>query len=276
LCPLDAVLPLAGYDFERARILVRSLQYFFEDLGTIWVVATEDVIERFHHQFVGWKFALVPEAKVIPELPLYNFLRRVAGKRRMWGDFVQQLVKLAIADHVQSDWYLCLDADVICLRYTRADDLVRQGRAVGIRYKTEMTQRHRLWYANAARVLSLPASGYMHGVTPALLHRRAVRDLAAHVARGGFGSLGWRWTLMLREPWTEYSLYNTYLEATGQYESYYRPQETGLYDTVWSGHEFDEWDPAALPEGVYFTVVQSNQFVPAIDVWTKVRAIVGG
>jgi len=49
---------------------------------------------------------------------------------KIQGWYLQQLIKLAIAEHIKTDFYLTLDADVICVKPVYFSDLVKDGCAV--------------------------------------------------------------------------------------------------------------------------------------------------
>ena len=248
---VDAVLPLAAHDLERAQILFLTLERFFEPLGTLWVVAPDAELEPVRARVPFGE--VLADSEVVPEL---------ADGATPHGWHVQQLVKLAIADRAASPFYLTLDADVICVRRTRHHDLVHDGRALA-----QITKPHHPeWNDDAERVLGLPRSGRQYGVTPALLSREGVVALQRHL--GG----GWRARLLRELPWTEYALYNTFLEATGQWtRRHVSGGDRCIYgNDVWIGSQWPGWRPKA--DGRYFfSVVQSATRVPAADVLERVE-----
>ena len=71
-----------------------------------------------------------------------------------------QLVKLSIATMVETDFYLTLDADVVCVKPLRFDALIRDGRAVT---NTTSEDWHSDWYGWCERVLGMRRSGITHG-----------------------------------------------------------------------------------------------------------------
>jgi hypothetical protein len=272
---LDAILPLTCTDLDRARVLIRSLDRFCPDLRTCWIAVPDSECVTIRREIGGERYRVVPESRIVPELPRINLLRRILRRRPMSGWQVQQLIKLAACDHVGTDWYLTLDADVICLQPWRYGDLIRDDRALGIRYPGPLPQ-DAAWYQEAARVLKLPPTmGIMHGVTPALLHRGIVHLLARRITDlTVLGRvLGWRAILIREMGWTEYTLYNTFLEARGLYDNYYWVG-TGMYaNSVWQAEQFETWDPGKGSS--YFTVVQSNLKIPVERVWAKVAPHLG-
>jgi hypothetical protein len=275
---LDAVLPLTANDVDRAQILIRSLEAFFEPLGTCWVVAPDGDVAAVRVRVPRAGFSVLPESAVIPEIGRFRAAARLRERLRIVGPpihgwFVQQLVKLAIADRVATPFYLTLDADVVCVRPTAYDDLVVDGRAL----VQTTPPNHPEWNDDAERVLRLPRSERQYAVTPALLAPQAVAELAAHVERLVRPRLrrfvSWRSFLLRNLPWTEYALYHTFLEARGRFERYHvLAGHDAIYsNSVWMAGDFDEWDPAAT--ATPFSVVQSATRIPPERVWAKVRSV---
>lgn len=148
--------------------------------------------------------------------------------------------------------------------------------------------------------LSAPKKGILHNVTPAVLARDGVLALRAHLEgrlpSGGIRGVKQRlalfrhrnevarlskWRLMLASgtPWTEYSLYYTYLEATGQFSKFHTLSPRPIYDiyrSIWYAGRprIEDWNPRQCFEGdgpPWFVVVQSQTRVPATAVWRKVE-----
>ena len=291
---IDAVLPLTLQDYERSDLLRESLRRFFADLGTCWVVVRDDEFDQITTMIKDSKYRVIPESAIIPELGFYNFLRRVASRshKPTSGYHVQQLIKLAIAAFVDTEFYLTLDADVICIRPVRASDLISAGRAITHRYPLSL---HLEWYLHAERVLGLRRSGWSHAVTPSLLNREAMLKFQRYLERRvnpvlrflafflpqrsrlKANLVSWRSYLIRNLPWTEYSLYNTFLEAFDLYESYYAAGSGSMVygNGVWERGEFPSWDPGAnaRPDepNFFFTVVQSHTGVSVREVRERVR-----
>lgn len=299
---LDAVLPLRLHDYERFTILDRSLRLNFRDLGRCWVVTTDAEHAELRRMVDSEMYRVVPESWLVPELsayrPLYRLLYRtpvgmLLGKRyNTAGWFVQQLVKLAIAEKIETDFYLTLDADVICMKPVGHDDLVENSRAITHIHPGDV---HPDWYADAERVLGMARSGVTHGVTPSVLSRDGVLQLheflATRVSRtpSALGALcprgsrlrdlfcGWRSHLLRNTPWTEYSLYYTFLESTRTFDWYHvRRGREAIYDSdrsVWFKRDLAEVNIEEFMRGEgFFLVIQSNTGIPAEEIWDKVRA----
>jgi Family of unknown function (DUF6492) len=289
---LDAVLPLTIADAERAQILFRSLEALFEPLGRCYVVAPDEDVHRVRRVVPHARYSVVPESDVVREL---GYFRTTAKLRQtlhivgppIHGWYVQQLVKLAVAPRLATPFYLTLDADVVCVRPTRYDDLVRDGRGV-----VQMAPpNHPEWNDDAERVLALPRSGRQYGVTPAILSKDAVAELSRHLGNRVDARLrrlarrlpagrsrelvaSWRSFLLRNLPWTEYAVYHTFLEGTGRWSAYHVDGGTdAIYsDCVWLESQFDEWDPLSATSP--FTLVQSATRIPAGRVWERVAPAV--
>jgi hypothetical protein len=274
---VDAILPLRMADYDRSEILRISLRRFFSDLGTCWIVAPDHEAAEIKSRIGDTHYVVVAESDIVPELK---------NCQPVNGWFVQQLLKMAIADHITTDFYLTLDADVICTRPVKSADLIKQGRALGLRY---VGDSHRKWYDWASRVLNVRASRWMHSVTPTLVYTQAMlalqdylayRDGPGSVPRVGFFSRtnedtagNWRQYLLRSLPWTEYALYFTFLESMGMYEEFYFPGALNG-NSVWKRDDFVCWQPARSFVGrcpPFFTVMQSNLGLDVTDVWKRVR-----
>lgn len=279
---LDAVLPLLRADLDRFQVLDYSIRRFFECLNTLWIVTPDNEHAELSGLIREPRYRVIPESSLIPELPYYRRIGRVLvsvrlRKNQRLGWFVQQLVKMAIAPSVETDFYVTLDADVVCVRPIRFDGLVREGRAVT---NTTSEDWHADWYTWSERVLGLKRSGLTHGVTPALFSKKAMLRLHDYLtARVGrpmralgrlapshspleSACLSWRGYLLRQMPWTEYSLYNTYLEATGQFDQFHIAGGVhAVYDTdrsVWFADRVCDWNPADAHQDSYFMIIQSR------------------
>ncbi|MEM9691808.1 MAG: DUF6492 family protein [Myxococcota bacterium] len=293
---MDAVLPLIGRDAPRARILFRSLERFFTGLGHVYVVMPprdRTTVERtLRNSDISCVF--VEETTVAPELSAFSHVR---------GWYQQQLLKLAIADWVDTPFYLTFDADVLATRAVGPDDLIRDGRALS---HVDARDLHPDWYAATERLLGQPMvrRGISHNVTPAILSRDAVRRLTtamtARVERGQYarGRAGlkqrlahlrfgartnWRTYLLAGLPWTEYALYYSFLEQQGIYEQFHLERDPCIYDTersLWKNdaEAFREgWDPAPLFQGEgppYFAILQSNMRIDSATIEARLAPFI--
>ena len=286
---LDAVLPLTEKDLPRfTGILMPTLDRFFVGLGTCWIVVPDAQVHRVRQVVRTPRYEVVAETELLPELAWSARLRAYPSKR---GWFVQQLIKLAIAERVRSPYYVTLDADVICVRPTAHEDLVIDGRGL---CQLDDADHHANWTRWSRRVLQLPAPARPYNVTPAVLSRAAVLELGQHLmARssafwrfvGGWfpeGAAGRRfgthWTgqLLRKLPWTEYTLYFGYLDATDRFARHHAllPDRAIHGNDVWFGEDFATWDPSVSFRSdapFHFSVVQGWTGIPVAEVAARVR-----
>jgi len=274
---LDAVLPLTAADLARAEILFESLDAFFDPLGTCFVVVPDRDLGAVQARVPRERYIVLPESDVIPEIARFRAAALLREKLHLAGPpihgwFVQQLVKLAVAGRVRTPFYLTLDADVICARPTRYEDLVVDGRAL----VQTSPPNHPEWNDDAERVLGLPRLRRQYAVTPALLNTGGVRALADYVQRRVRPRLrplvSWRSYLLRRLPWTEYALYHTFLMGTGRWDGYHvhGGHEAIYSNCVWMESDFDDWDPAET--STPFTVVQSATRIDPEIVSARLRS----
>ena len=296
---LEGVLPLILADYRRFEILNASLERFFPDLRTIYVIVPDADLRALEVRIRNGRYRLVSELTVVPEFRLYPGVS---------GWMKQQLVKLAATKLVRSDWFLTLDADVICAKNVRVRDLIIENRSACFAWQeTEGVSEYARWYRGAERLLRLPRPGVIHNVTPCVLNRAAVNQLQAYLRdlayrkpfrlgrRALFTLLArlaeaflssesvvrrhlspWRLLLLSDPGWTEYSLYFTFLEGTGRFDDYHFRSEHPLfsrYSSLWFEEDIAGWDPSpafSARDPAFFLVVQSSTGIPPEAVWQKI------
>jgi Family of unknown function (DUF6492) len=289
---MDAVLPITIRDYERFTILDKSLKMFCHAIRNCWIVTPDQEFEQLKSWIQDDTYQVIAESSLIPEFKIFN-------KTRGW--YKQQLIKIAIAEKIETDFYLTLDADVICTKSVFFSDLVKEGRAVCYILEKDLWPS---WYKWAEQVLVLKASrlGVVHNVTPAVLSKPAMLKLheyLSHLSHTVNLSLkkrylklfilkllsktiirdivDWRIYLLTYLPWTEYSLYYTFLEKMNLFDKYHVRVEHSIYshNSVWYRDQFSSWNPEQSfdrADNSFFTVVQSNTGISADQVWEKVSA----
>jgi hypothetical protein len=290
---LDAVLPLNFNDYKRFRILRTSLKKFINDIRKLFIIVPDKEVELFRTKVKDDGYKIIPETAVVPEFKLF-------GDYPGWNK--QQLIKLAAAEIVETDFYLTLDADIICVQPTSFSDLVKDGRAYCFKHGLERSaEMFKQWYRDAERVLKIDHAEYHHDVTPAVLSREAMLMLHEHLARAsrdsrtGFSKRDLlcrgvavlvkfipkmsfakcRLYLLRSGQWTEYSLYYAFLEAYDLFEKYHFLLDNRISgNSVWEIDQYDSWDPENSFLGTrsfYFSVLQSNTRIDPDEIWDKVR-----
>ncbi len=184
------------------------------------------------------------------------------------GWYKQQALKLAVAGHIHTDWYLTLDADVLCTRPVTEDFLFHEGKAI---WQKEPAEYHRKWWDGSRQVLGgdldIADEQPVIGVTPALLHAPSVLGLIAFLTQK-YPDKDWAVALldMHQLRWSEYSLYWVYLLMRGETGKFYSDSEKIPYAkaSLWSAEQLRALAPGMLdelfshdaPHG--FMVFQSN------------------
>jgi hypothetical protein len=275
---VDIVVPLIGEDLDRFIELQRpTFEQHYRDLSRTMIVTTPREMERVRRRTRGLpQVEVVDERELIPELAW----SRLLGRDTMRGWYLQQLVKLAAVAEASSPFVLVLDGDVIAVREFSDAELVVDGRALRPREQT----RDETWIRQAGMALGVQPLDYMASVTPSVLSRSAVHDLAAHAStsvrphreiarlamqtpliRRKLGS--WRGRLLAALPWTEYQLYDTFLVRAGLFDRYhwYGADHQRIYgNCVWDREGFEGWVPGPQ-ERISFmlSIVTSRASIPA-------------
>lgn len=281
---LQAVCPLLLGDFDRFRILMRSLDRFCdpEMVETVLVVVRERERDDVRAAIVeeSWRH----RTEVITEESLGLLSEPSEG----W--FRQQIIKLAAADRIPTPFYLTLDADVICCKPVSYGDLVPGGRAA-----ITLTSRrvHSDWWHQSAAILGvrprmrrfaprlwkprLTTHRQGMSVTPAVLSTGHVRELMRALERKWKTSVA---QVLAARPFTEYTLYFLYLESKGLVDLVHdrgRPVACrGSGANVWFADQFEAWDVERLfgdsQQSGFFTVCQAGKGIATEQVWERVAA----
>ena len=181
---------------------------------------------------------------------------------------------------------------------------MKKGRAYCYKHSLlRSAEEFRRWYVNAERVLRIPRAEFHHNVTPAVINREAMlrlheylsrvshqitpslsrNDVSYFLARAFYAIFPkksfatWRLYLLRSLPWTEYSLYFTFLEVFDLFEKYHFCLEQRMTgNSVWYRDEYPSWDPKKSFTGernFCFSVIQSNARIDPDEIWQKVQAL---
>ena len=280
----DAVLPITLKDLERAKILLKTCSCFFEDLETLWIVVPDKAINDVKTALRFEKVEIIGESDLVPEFRIHRFME---------GWFKQQLIKLAIAERITNDFYITLDADVLCVQKIKYEKLIENGRAI---CQIALPGTHEKWYSWAEKVLEVGKSDRRHGVTPAVISREAVLslfDFLKNKTNPAFQSIakvlpeesllrnylqGHRGFLARSLPWTEYALYYTFLEAMNLFDTYHvaKPPESVYSNCIWwkDRNEFGNWEPIksfGKDANFFFSIIQSNTDIMPEQILHKIE-----
>lgn len=194
--------------------------------------------------------------RVIPELEICSDIVHCTdpetGSLRGW--YVQQLLKMAVAQQVMTPFYMTIDSDAVCIREFCSADLLEDGRGTcGRESRRVYEQIYAPWFAEKEAGTKEARADYAgellgyqrparyadryHSETPLQFHTASMRNLCAYVTE----RYGQPWTRVLaeREGWTEIYLYFAYLEMVNQLDavhSMHGPNKVlHLEGSVWHG-----------------------------------------
>jgi len=250
------VLPLCLDDFERFALLLHpSLVKYGRGLVRRCLVVTPDKdFDEILRRCPSGPYEVLAESTIAPGLRDQT----APGWRR------QQIVKLTVAELVDTRFYLTLDADVMFTRQIGYGDVTRDGRAW---FCVRRTGVHADWLRWSERVLLRRGDGAHYAVTPSILAPVCGPPPPPPPARRPAPPARPRWpdaatALLARWPWTEYTLYGIYATSEGLLETHHWLRPIALYgNSLWRGDDLAAWDPAQsfTPDSRrFFTVIQSN------------------
>lgn len=297
---ISAVLPLKASgsydvnDLKRAHILFTSLQTFVAagTISEIFVLVPAAEVELVTQEYACWQslnIKVMAEDDLLPEFKKYP-------KMRGWRK--QQLLKIAIANLVENEFYLTLDADVICLKPLDESKLIIDGKAL-LQY--EQRAQHPKWWKSSARILCMsPDVGPKElgmTVTPALMSRTLSQKLMQELSPKKAGEnwvdalcslhdpanpKNWWIGRFLKLKWTEYSLYYLCAMKLGLLEQYHviaGTAQTPALLLIHDSHPYESWnieDSFDLANPGLFCVVGSKTRLPPKEVWQKVAPFIQG
>ena len=295
---ISAVLPLKACgsydvnDLKRAHILFTSLSTFMEPglISELFVVVPQQEVELVKREYSHWQklnIIVLSEDELLPEFKHYP-------KMRGWRK--QQLVKIAIAEKVANEFYLTLDADVICLKHITEQQLIVDGKAL-LQY--EQRAQHPKWWRSSARLLQMNSDigpkGVGMTVTPALMSRTVSKQLIQHLTPKS-ATQNWvdmlcslhnpsdprNWWIgrYLNLKWTEYSLYYLCALKLDILDKFHViagtdtvPQLLLIHDS----HPYENWNVAAsfAPDNPgLFCVVGSKTRLPPKQVFERLSPFI--
>ncbi len=252
----------------RCDILFESFRHFgLRSLFSEWLIVIPGgeraEIERYARAWEDFPIRFVVEDEYLEVFKRFSKLHEVRNWHR------QQIIKLMCAELVRNEFFLVLDPDIFAVKPLQHRDLIVGGRAL---VEADRREWHADWWRDSADLLGvdphLERPGM--GVTPAILSREACQSLTRYIEERHQRS--WHEVLLSRyaTQWTEYTLYNLYLEHTRQFERYHvTPHEAGLKQRlhspapwgVWKSGDYESLDITGLfsPRNPgLFSVVQSN------------------
>lgn len=243
-------------DLQRLLLLLRTYDRFWiEKTSRLLIVCPPGDMSAVSD---GVRSCNLPNIEVVDEFDVCPEFAEDPESFNSWpklnkGWIRQQLLKLAIAEHLPESHYLTLDSDVLFVQETLVGDLFDDaGRAMlnvqkrsfyertytaEFAAKTETVMRDR--YRRSAELMGFRRSPFnsdhWYGETPVTMNKSGVCGLIETIDRRS--NLGWRRELLVNRTWTEYSLYFQHLERVGEMEQHYAFGDADtvlrLSDSLW-------------------------------------------
>ncbi len=283
ICGLLLLKFKGGYytqNIERAKVLLFSISFFWTDPEPfeIFICIPGEELDEAKSRIPSYKNLIlhfVDENVVVPEVT----------KLQANGWLKQQILKLAAFNILESKFFITLDPDVICCKEISREIFLPRGRALS---QWEYRTCHPNWWLASSRLLGMEATQTQMGlgVTPNILVTDVCRSLAGHLntrsAENWWNYLTSKEMLSaapLGNSWTEYTLYNVFLENCGILSQYHwQFMECGgmmLHSSpsVWRPHEFENWNPDDAFSGKkpgYFLICQSSTEISVDKIWHKI------
>lgn len=251
--PAALVTPSYAADFERCRLLCRSVDRHVSGATTHYLLVAGHDVARFR-ALEGPSRVVVDERDLLPAWlhcvpdPSDLFRRRIWVSRRtmpLRGWHVQQLRRLAVAEALDEPTLVYLDSDVVflkpfdCARFWR-DGALRLYRRDGA---LPQSGEHPAWARSAGRLLGLPADRTTtHDYIATLIawRRDAVLAMLRHIeARAG---RHWVAAVASTRRYSECMIYGRYVDEVRGGEGHF-PDPDGFCRVYWSG-------PALSGEGI--------------------------
>ena len=292
-------------DLQRVPLLLETLEHYFDKrfLDQLLIVTPAHdkpkVQKAIGGRISSSKTTLLDQDDICPEF------RSDPDTTHSWpkpnkGWHRQQLLKLAIHEHVRTSFYMTLDSDVLFVRHFDTSSLITGGKAkLNLLRQSDFKRlfqediaRHeikvrQLRIGQAERVLHVKRSpeleGQWYGETPVLINCQVVGELAKYVETT-WGK-PWRQALLDNFPWTEYTIYFLFAEEKDLLWKFYRPGNSNsvlrLNQSLWRpGNEYkvyrdlSTWEPEVIfgssDEGVAI-VVQSYLGYPVSTVAQMIK-----
>jgi len=249
------VTPSYWGDFERCRLLCDSVDRYLTSTCNHYILVDNDDFNVFA-PLANARRQVINERDLLPDW-LHSF-RPPSGvnARKFWFSFrtwpmrgwhVQQLRRIAIAQHIDCDALLYCDSDMMFVREFDPVSLWQEDRLRLYRKKlgidgnlAKAGSKHRRWTEQAAKLNglpgpSLPAHDYINNLVS--WRRGHVVDMCNHIE----ATTGKHWlsAIASSRTFSECQIYGAYVDGVRNGDGHWRA-ETGLCKTYWFGEALDE------------------------------------
>ena len=238
-------------DLERFALLCETMDHFVSGhTRHLVLVAAKDV--KAFTRFAGPKREIVDEADLLP-FWLRRFSDPFSGfKRDIWlspvtspmrGWHVQQLRRMAIAQHIGEDAYLSCDSDVAFVApydvgTNWQNGLLRLYRLDNALKRAELFE-HRIWSTNAGKRLGLGAATNSHDYISTLIQWKTsiVRSMLEQIQN--VSGRHWVASIGRDRTFSECMIYGRYCDEVLNGEGFYHDPEPSCR-VYWNGPPLDK------------------------------------
>ncbi|MEL6947685.1 MAG: DUF6492 family protein [Pseudomonadota bacterium] len=261
------VTPSYAGDFERCRLLCETIDHFVADADQHLILVAAEDLEQFA-TLAGPRRTIVDERDLLPAwlrsqrlpswLPARLSARPFWLSTRTWpmrGWHVQQLRRLAIAKHTDTDGFLFCDSDMVFVRpFSLAELWQGDGQAAALRLYCNVGgihdglpnggRLHQHWTRGAAALLGLPepkfpADDFINNMVT--WRRDTMLDLLARIE----DTAGRHWVEAIGRyrTFSECQIYGAFAQDRSAVLAHRRehwPADFGLCQTYWSGEALGE------------------------------------
>lgn len=215
---MTMITPSYGPDYERCKLLVESVNRNVpESIEHVLIVDKRDA--PLFRSLSSSRTRVITVESVLPA-----WLFRLPMARRWWFSFkslpvrnwiLQQVVKLGVGEHIESESYMFVDSDVAFIRPMDPSDFVDPDGRLVLYRNTGMgrTDMHAPWHMSASRLLGLDLSEY-HGANYIgnLITWRRDNLLRLHRHLESVSGVPWMEAVCRRWHLSEYILYGVFVE----------------------------------------------------------------
>lgn len=255
---ITLTIPLTVDDVHRALLLLGTLNVF-ECQGTSSIREVLAVVpdsQAFAMDLLELLDSCL-DISILSESSLFDGLHT---NRNSYA--LQMAIKLLVSQHVMTNFYITLDADVIVVGHLDAKRLFSRGKAM---FVPEPQSVHPRWWLGSATILGLDRNAFLNstfGVTPAVLSTFGAQ-VATSYLKGQFRDKDWQnvWLESWSSTWwSEYSLYRLVLDVRGLFaELHALPPNGILCNAVWIASQLPwESTTAFRTPHCIFSLVQST------------------
>lgn len=225
------ITPSYRPDLQRCELMLETAQKQVTGMAGHYLIVDHRDMPFFAH-LRSPQVTLVAKEELLP-----SWIRQAPWSRKWWlsaktmpvrGWILQQVVKLAVAEHIEADAYCYADSDIAFFRPFDASTLWRGDQ---LRFQRETrrgemleSRRYKNWYSLAARYCNMPDQSAITGAYIAQLNtmkRSAMLALMHHLEQAE----GRSWMEVLLGTWdfSEYILYGAFVEHVLACEGHFIP-----------------------------------------------------